>query len=775
MRSALAEILQQQLLDQHSEEVLQVVQRAIPVPEEAVSRRATRSVGSWDGGKGAAMSVGGDPCWLPRAPFSAQLAAGTLRGRPWRVALGGSEDATVACAGRELEHLWSELSGCRSVPGTDLDPMLELWVGRLEDLHRSAERSPQGTASHAQVDRDPPDGGFLISSAGGEALGNEERASSRVTRIAVVGADGPACLRGVFGLVRKLALGANPNSLAVSDSPSLPVRMLDHWDNLDGSVERGYAGRSLFFANGGVRVDPDRQRQYARLLASIGIDGVCLNNVNVESAAVGLVQGSAIDDLSRLGRLFSEYGIRLYLSVSFASPLLIGGLATADPRDRRVRAWWRETLAVVDARLPGFGGVVVKADSEGCPGPHDYGCDHVAGANMLADALAPVGGTVFWRAFVYDAAQDWRDRRKDRARAAYDEFHPLDGRFAPNVVLQVKAGPMDFQVREPVSPLLGGLTQTNVALEVQLTQEYTGQAEHLCYLPPSWSEVLGFPTGAGGRPSPVADILNGAAFGQALSGIVGVANVGDDPTWCGHVLAQANLYGFGRLAWDPSLSPLEISREWAQLTFGSDAEVVEVVSRMLCGSRATYERYTAPLGVGWMVRPHTHDRPAPEGYEYDRWGTYHRADRNGLGVDRTSATGSGMTAQYHWPWREIYEDAETCPDELLCFFHHVSFGHRLHSGQTVIQHIYDSHFAGVEEVGTLLGLWRSLQDRIDPLRYRLVRTRLSHQLVLAMEWRDVLINYFWRLSGVADARGRPIPGAPATDHPPSKEVDPGGS
>ena len=721
------------------------------------------------------MNVVADPCWLPRAPFSSQLAAGALRGRPWRVELCGSEDATVACAGQELERLWSQLSGCRSVPGTDLDPVLELWVGRLEDLHRAAERSARGTASHARVGVDPPDGGFVISSAGGEVLANDERPSSRVRRIAVVGADGPACVHGVFALVRHLTLGADPNSLRVSESPSLPIRMLDHWDNLDGTVERGYAGQSLFFANGLVRVDPDRHRQYARLLASIGINGVCLNNVNVDSAALGLLEGPAIGDLSRLGRLFSEYGIRLYLSVSFASPLLLGGLATADPRDRRVRAWWREILAAVEARLPGFGGVVVKADSEGRPGPHDYGCDHVAGANMLAEALAPSGGTVFWRAFVYDAAQDWRDRRKDRARAAYDEFHPLDGRFAPNVVLQVKAGPMDFQVREPVSPLLGGLARTNVALEVQLTQEYTGQAEHLCYLPPAWSDVLGFPTGAGSRPSPVAEILNGSSPGQALGGMVGVANVGDDPTWCGHVLAQANLYGFGRLAWDPSLPAREISREWAQLTFGSDAEVVDVVSRMLGGSLATYERYTAPLGVGWMVRPHTHDRPAPEGYEYDRWGTYHRADRNGLGVDRTSATGSGMTAQYHSPWREMYEDPQSCPDDLLCFFHHVSFGHRLHSGQTVIQHIYDSHFAGVEEVRTFLGLWRSLDYRIDPLRYRLVLTRLVRQLELAIEWRDVVVNYFWRLSGVADARGRPIPGAPPTAYPPSKAVDPGGS
>lgn len=708
------------------------------------------------------MSMVADRCWLPRGPFPTGLAAGALRGRPWRVATWGSEDVAVACAGQELERLWSQVSGCRTLRGTDIEPPLELWVGRAEDLQRCSQRPQQATAPLPRGDLRPPDGGFVLSSLGGDARANGQHRASRTEGIAVVGADGPACVRGVFALVRRLGLGAYPDRLEVAESPKLPIRMLDHWDNLDGTVERGYAGRSLFFAEGGVRSDPDRQRQYARLLASIGVNAVCLNNVNVGSAAVGLLQTPALDDLSGLGGLFDEYGIELYLSVSFASPLLLGGLATADPRDRRVRAWWRETFAVVEERLPGFGGVVVKADSEGRPGPHVYGCDHAVGANMLADALGASGGKVFWRAFVYDAAQDWRDRSKDRARAAYDEYHPLDGSFAPNVVLQVKAGPMDFQVREPVSPLLGGLTGTNVALEVQLTQEYTGQAEHLCYLAPAWSEVLGFPTGAGGRPSPVAEILGGAVFGQPMGGMVGVANVGDDPTWCGQVLAQANLYGFGRLAWDPGLSAEEISREWAQLTFGSDPEVVDVVSRMLGGSLATYERYTAPLGVGWMVRPQSHDRPDPEGYEYDRWGTYHRADRNGLGVDRTSASGSGMTAQYHSPWRETYEDPRSCPDELLCFFHHVSFGHRLHSGQTVIQHIYDSHFAGVEEVRALLGLWRGLHDRIDPLRYRLVLARLTNQIDLAIEWRDVIVNYFWRLSGAGDARGRPIPGAPPT-------------
>jgi alpha-glucuronidase len=370
---------------------------------------------------------------------------------------------------------------------------------------------------------------------------------------------------------------------------------------------------------------------------------------------------------------------------------------------------------------------------------------------MLARALAPHGGTVFWRAFVYNCTQDWRDRGTDRARAAYDHFTPLDGAFDDNVVLQVKNGPMDFQVREPVSPLLAAMPQTTLAVEFQVTQEYTGQQKHVCYLVPQWSEVLGFAPWGDGAAT-VADVAAGRG-----GGVVAVSNVGDDPFWTGHPLAQANLYGFARLAWDPTLGAEEILAEWVRLTFGdTDPTVADVVTGIMHDSWRTYEDCTAPLGVGWMVDPGHHYGPHVDGYEYSRWGTYHFADRDGIGVDRTRATGTGYAGQYPEPWASTYESLDTCPDELLLFFHHVPYGHVLHSGATVIQHIYDTHFAGVERVEEMVREWASVGDRVDGALHARVADLLEEQLRSAREWRDQINTYFLRKSGVADARGRTI-------------------
>ncbi len=525
--------------------------------------------------------------------------------------------------------------------------------------------------------------------------------------------------------------------------------MLDHWDNLDGTVERGYAGNSVFFSQGEVYLGGRRLADYARLLASVGINAIALNNVNVNVDAMALLTERHLPRLGELANILNTFGVRLFLSVGFAGPIASGGLASADPLDPEVREWWSQTARKAYSFVPGLGGFLVKAGSESLPGPRDYGRDHAEGANVLAAALAPFGGLVVWRCFVYDCQQDWRDRSTDRAKAAYEEFLPLDGRFADNVVLQVKAGPMDFQVREPPSPLLGRMSHTAQMLELQLTQEYTGQQVHLCYLVPAWKEVLDF------RPR-TSVLGEGARVAQSVTGVAGVANIGDGPNWTGHDLAQANLYGFGRLAWDTTASAAHVASEWAGLTFGADHTTTEVICRMLMASWPAYEAYTAPLGVGWMVTPGTHYGPSPDGYEYSRWGTYHFADFAGVGVDRSTSHGTGFTAQYDEPWRSAFDDPATCPEELLLFFHHLPYGYVLRSGKTIIQHIYDSHFEGAAVAEDLLTMWRSLAGRVDVARFAAVEERLARQVLHAREWRDVINAYFYRKSGIPDEKGRPI-------------------
>ncbi|QFZ18276.1 alpha-glucuronidase [Saccharothrix syringae] len=580
--------------------------------------------------------------------------------------------------------------------------------------------------------------------AGGD--GSEAFTVERAGTTAVRATGGAGLLYGFHHVVRLGEAAFGADFPVEHHAPRRPVRMLDHWDNTEvhpvmGQVERGYAGDSIFYADGRVRDDLSRVAAYARLLGSIGVNRVGLNNVNVHRAEARLLT-DLLPDVVRLAEVFRPHGIRVHLSVSFAAPVTLGGLPTADPLDPGVRRWWDRATADVYAAIPDFGGYVVKADSEGQPGPFAYGRTHADGANLLARALAPFGGTVFWRAFVYDHHQDWRDRTTDRARAAHDHFAPLDGAFDPNVVLQVKYGPMDFQAREPVSPVIAAMPRTRLAVELQVTQEYTGQQKHVCHLVPQWREILRFP-------------LAGDAVGDLVDGVVAVSNVGRDRFWTGHPLAQANLFGFGRLAWDDRLAPEAVLDEWIGLTF-DDPAVREPLHELMDGSWHTYERYTAPLGVGFMVNPAGHYGPAVDGYEYSRWGTYHFADRDGVGVDRTRATGTGFTGQYPAPWRDVYESLETCPDELLLFFHHVPYDHVLRSGTTVVQHIYDTHFAGVEEVARMVEVWAELEGRVPDAVHARVEELLAEQLRCATEWRDQVNTYFFRKSGVPDARGRRI-------------------
>ncbi|WP_217698382.1 alpha-glucuronidase [Streptacidiphilus griseoplanus] len=604
-----------------------------------------------------------------------------------------------------------------------------------------------------------------------QPTGDEGYTLARQGGVTVVLADAPAgLLYGLFHVVRLGESAFGGDRAPELHRPAVRSRMLDHWDNVDvhpvmGQVERGYSGGSIFWRDGAPRGDLARVRAYARLLAASGVNAVALNNVNVHATETRLLT-DRLGDVAALADVFRPYGIRVHLSVGFASPVVLDGLPTADPLDREVRAWWAEAAGRVYRAVPDFGGFVVKADSEGQPGPFTYGRSHADGANMLAEALAPFGGVVHWRAFVYDHQQDWRDRSTDRARAAFDHFAPLDGEFHSNVVLQVKHGPMDFQVREPVSPVIAAMPATRLAVEFQVTQEYTGQQQHVCYLGPMWSEVLGFRPWGADAPTVAAVAAGGAAYGGGAEGggLVAVSNVGDDPYWTGHPLAQANLYAFGRLAWEPRADPVAVLDEWIDLTFvpvvsGDPEPLRSTLHAMMDGSWRSYERCTAPLGIGFMVRPGHHYGPDVDGYEYTPWGTYHFADRDGLGVDRTRASGTGFAGQYPAPWSEVYESPERCPDELLLFFHHVPYGHVLRSGSTVVQHIYDTHFAGAEEAAESRRLWQKLGagGLVEPALHARVAERLDEQVRSAEEWQDQVNAYFFRKSGVPDAHGRRIP------------------
>ena len=567
-------------------------------------------------------------------------------------------------------------------------------------------------------------------------------------------ADENGVLYGIFHVLRLIAMEQPLSKVNILCEPDNPMRMYNHWDNMDGSIERGYSGSSFFFEKGEMIID-DRITDYARMVASVGINGVVINNVNVKDEATWLITDRYFAKVAELSNIFAGYGIKLYLSLNYAAPLELGGPDSADPLDEDVIAWWKTKMAEVFAKIPNLGGFLVKADSEGRPGPFTYGRTQADGANMLADIVKPYGGIIIWRCFVYNCTQDWRDYKTDRARAGYDNFIEMDGDYHDNVILQIKNGPMDFQIREAVSPLLGGLKKTNQMLEVQVAQEYTGQQIDLCYLIPLFKEVLDFKTYCKPENDTVADVVSGRTYGNQNAGIAAVCNTGNDENWTGNDLAAANFYGFGRLAFTTSLSAKEIAEEWIRMSLSCEQEVVDAIVNLLLGSRETYEKYTSPLGIGWMVTPQYHYGPSVDGYEYSRWGTYHRADHLGLGVDRTD-NGTGYVRQYYEPNASMYNDVKTCPEELLLFFHHVPYTHMLKSGKTLIQHIYDSHFEGVEEVEEMIAIWNGLEGKVSSRAYEVIKERFARQLHNAKEWRDQVNSYFYRKSGIADEKGRRI-------------------
>jgi alpha-glucuronidase len=679
-----------------------------------------------------ALGESGEDAWLRYAPLELRQARAYQYLPATTVTLGNSD--LLSTAQKELVRGVRGMLGRNLRISSTLPDESVIVIGTLQQLREAdaAFRSGQELAGDA----------FVLSSA--RFHGHDA--------ILIVGATDRGALYGTFALLSKIGRGESVQSLEETQRPSAPIRWINQWDNLDGSIERGYAGRSIFFENRQVRSDLTRAGEYARLLASVGINGCTVTNVNAD---VHILDQDFIPQLARIARAFRPYGVQLGVAVNVSIPKQVGSLGTFDPLDPRVAKWWQDKFDEVYRQIPDFGGVVVKADSEGQLGPSVYGRSPADAANVIAKALKPHHGVVFYRAFVYNHHLDWQDPKADRARAAYDIFHPLDGKFDDNVIVQIKYGPIDFQVREPVSSLFGGLEKTNQAVELQITQEYTGQQRHTVFLVPMWKDVLDFDLRVNDGHTLVKDIVSGRSFNRPMGGYVGVANVGLEKNWLGNHLALANLYGFGRLAWDPDLTAQSVAADWTRLTFGNDAEVVQKVSQIQLDSWPAYESYTGVLGLQTLTNilgPHY--GPGPESQERNGWGQWIRAEHDGVGMDRTVKTGTAFVGQYANQVQSTYESLPSTPDNLLLFFHHVPYSYRLRSGKTVIQTIYDSHYAGEVEAQQFVRTWGSLRGHVDDERYFEVLGQLTYQAGHSIVWRDAINDWFFRISGVADEKQR---------------------
>ena len=564
----------------------------------------------------------------------------------------------------------------------------------------------------------------LFSDAEHTALGREGYTIRTSGNETVLGASSEAgLLYAAYHLLRLQAMNADTRSLHISEKPAYDVRILNHWDNLDGTIERGYAGHSLWkWEELPATVSP-RYEAYARANASIGINATVLNNVN---ASPEILSTAYLQKVKALADIFRPYNIKVYLSVNFASPMVLGKLPTADPLCKEVAEWWKTKVHEIYSLIPDFGGFLVKANSEGQPGPCDYHRTHAEGANMMAEALKPYGGIVMWRAFVYSPSDS------DRAKQAYLEFQPLDGKFLDNVIVQVKNGPIDFQPREPYSPLFGAMQHTPLMVEFQVTQEYLGHSNHLAYLAPMWKEFFTY------VPS------------SSIQAVAGVSNIGDNTNWCGHDFAQANWYAFGRLAWNPDLTSETIAQEWLSQTFGTDPKFIQPVEDMMMRSREAVVDYMMPLGLHHIFAWGHHYGPEPwctiPGARPD-WlpSYYHQADKEGIGFNR-SHTGSNATAQYPEPLAQQLDSIDTCPEEFLLWFHHAPWNHQMKSGATLWDELCRHYERGVKEAGSFCQTWNDAKPYIDAERWNAVAERLQIQANDAVWWKDACLLYFQKFS-----------------------------
>lgn len=549
-------------------------------------------------------------------------------------------------------------------------------------------------------------------------------------------------LYGVYHLIRLQETQSLPQSNdVITEVPAFEYRVLNHWDNPNGTVERGFAGKSLWKWESLPGTVLPVYEEYARANASIGINSTVLNNVNADPK---MLSTEYLQKIKVLSDIFRPYGIKVFISLNFAAPKHLGGLKTSDPLDPEVIKWWNDKTAEIYSIIPDFGGFLVKANSEGQSGPQDYGRTHADGANMLADALKPFGGIVMWRAFVYASTSP------DRAKQAVEEFKPLDGQFRDNVIIQIKNGPVDFQPREPFSPLFGQLDNTNVMAELQITQEYLGHSNHLVYLHPMWKECLDSDTYQKGEGSTVASITTGKLHNRSINAIAGVTNIGDSVNWCGHNFAQANWYAYGRMAWNPSISSQQIADEWLKQTFSKDSKFIEPVEKMMLISREANVSYEMPLGLHHIFAGAGHYGPGPwESASRPDWSPlyYHKAGTDGIGFDRTMK-GSGAVDQYHEPLKSLYDNVETCPEELILWFHHLPWDYKMKNGETLWNALCHKYQKGIDEASSFIKVWESVKPYVDNYRYEEVHRKLIRQAKDAMWWRDACLQYFQQFSNM---------------------------
>ncbi len=680
--------------------------------------------------------------WLRYEAMARAPAAGSYL-RLLRSAEVLGESPTLDAARRELQIAIEGLSsGVRTAKSLGGEPT-SLLVGTPQSSARIAE-----LCANDALEALGPEGFVVRYDEGGE---------SPVVVVASTGEIG--ALYGVFSLLGELSQERPIRELALRSSPRIERRVLNHWDNPDRSVERGYAGLSLWRWDQLPEELSPRYQDYARANASLGINGTVLNNVNANAK---MLTEPYLRKVEALARVFRPYGLRVYLTARFSAPIEIGGLSSADPLLPEVRDWWARKADEIYDMIPDFGGFLVKANSEGQPGPQDYQRTHAEGANLLADALAPHGGIVMWRAFVYDD-----EVPRDRIRQAYDEFQPLDGEFRPNAIVQAKNGPLDFQPREPFHPLFGAMPKTSVALELQITKEYLGQDTHLSYLGPMYEEVLGADTFVKGPGSTVARVIQGklaeSKAARELTVIAGVANIGSDVDWTGSIFNQANWYVYGRMAWDPESSAEAIARQWVRRTFGNDPALVEDVTDMMMASHEAVVQYMTPLGLVHIMAAGHHYGPGPWVDHLRRadWNSiyYHRADAEGIGFDRT-ATGSNAVEQYAAPLRERFSSREKIDDKYLLFFHHVGWEEPLRTGRTLWEELVHRYSQGVAEARRIHQLWQRQRGKVDAARFAAIEEDLHIQADEARWWRDAALSYFGEISG------QPLPeGYEAPAHP----------
>lgn len=646
------------------------------------------------------------------------------------VVLNATEMSPVYVAGAEIQDGLQRIYGSHAHISENQceTPSSVVVVGTVEQYRKAC--GPSSDIPELEED------GFWLSTEG--------------QKIRILGSTERGALYGAYEYLSMLAQG-NFSAVSYATSPSAPIRWVNQWDNMDGRIERGYGGPSIFFKNGAIVDDLTRVKQYARLLASIRINAVVVNNVNANAT---LLTPENLKGLGRIADVFRPYGIKVGISLNFASPRDLGGLPTFDPLDPSVISWWSNITEQLYQNVPDMAGYLVKANSEGQPGPQEYNRTLAEGANLFAKALQPYGGIVMFRAFVYNQLNEsnWKE---DRANAAVGFFKELDGEFDENVVVQIKYGPIDFQVREPASPLFANLFNTSTAIELQVAQEYLGQQSHLVYLPPLWKTILDSDLRIEGKPSLVRDVYTGKHFKRKLGGSAAVVNVGTNTTWLGSHLSMSNLYAYGRLAWNPADDAQDMLQDWIRLTFGLDRQVLNTITKMSMQSWPAYEGYSGNLGIQTLTDIlYTHYGPNPASQDNNGWGQWTRADHTGIGMDRTVKNGTGFSGQYPSEVAALYENIETTPEDLLLWFHHVDYTHRLHSGKTVIQHFYDAHYTGAATAQTFPTQWQSLKGKIDDERYNHVLRRLDYQAGHSIIWRDAINNFYYNLSGIPDAAKR---------------------